>query len=315
MMKLLSVEGLYATYANAGKPVYALQGVSIVLQKGRSLGVVGESGAGKSTLALALLNLLPKETVFEGRILFKGKPLAESGPKQGNWRKIGAVFQRSIDSFSPVHTIGKTLTAVYRANYPRAGKKEARQAAERALELAQLPCKTMNQYSFELSGGMQQRAAAALGLVCRPEILIMDEATSALDALTQSQFLEELLQLEKQIDLTRIMITHDLSVVRQTCRQAAVMYAGRIVEEGPAESVFQKPEHPYTQALLRACPSLEGEKSGLRGVGGSPPDLTLPVSGCAFAPRCPQAREICRAQKPTLRKRQNEGAVYCHCKQ
>ncbi len=314
-MDLLSIEGMSVTYANAGRPVYALQDVSVSLQKGRSLGIVGESGSGKSTLALAVLGLLPQDAVRQGRVLFQGQPLPESGGRQGSWRQIGVVFQKSMGSFSPVHTIGKTLMAVYRANLPGAGKQEARQAAGQALELARLPRKTMDRYSFELSGGMQQRAAIALGLVCRPQVLLMDEATSALDASTQSQILGELLQLEQQIELTRVMITHDLSVVRQTCRQVAVLYAGQLAEEGPADLVFRQPEHPYTQALIRACPTLEGERSALKGIGGSLPDLTAPLPGCVFAPRCPRAREICHLQKPVPVRRQDEGAVCCHLTQ
>ncbi len=309
-MELLSIEKLSATYANAGRPVYAVQDVSIALRKGRSLGIVGESGSGKSTLALSLLGLLSKDAVLQGSILFQGQSLFKNG--RGNWRRIGAVFQKSMDSFSPVHTIGKTLTAVYRANYPDADKREAYLAAGQALELARLPQKTMRQYSFELSGGMQQRAAIALGVVCRPQILIMDEATSALDAATQAQILEELLQLEEQIDLTRIMITHDLSAVRQVCRQIAVFYAGRLAEEGPAESVLRQPEHPYTQALLQACPTLSGEKGGLRGIGGRPPDLTVLDPGCSFAHRCSRAQDICRMRKPANKKRRGEGVVSCH---
>lgn len=310
-MDLLSIEGMSVTYSNAGRPVYALQDVSVSLQKGRSLGIVGESGSGKSTLALAVLGLLPQDAVRQGRVLFQGQPLPE-GRRQGSWRQIGAVFQKSMGSFSPVHTIGKTLTAVYRANVSGSSKQEARQAAGQALELARLPQKTMDRYCFELSGGMQQRAAIALGLVCRPQALLMDEATSALDASTQSQILGELLQLAQQIELTRVMITHDLSVVRQTCRQMAVLYAGQLVEEGPVDSMFRQPEHPYTQALMKACPTLEGEKSALKSIDGSLPDLTAPLPGCVFAPRCPQAREICHIEKPAPVKRQDEGAVCCH---
>lgn len=311
-MDLLSIEGMSVTYANVDRPVYALQNVSVSLQKGRSLGIVGESGSGKSTLALAVLGLLPQDAVLQGSILFEGYPLPKDDNRQGSWRRIGAVFQKSAGSFSPVHTIGKTLMAVYRANIPGASKQEAQQAANQALEQARLPRKAMAQYSFELSGGMQQRAAIALGLVCRPQVLMMDEATSALDASTQSQILGELLQLEQQIELTRVMITHDLSVVRQTCRQVVVLYAGQLVEEGPTDLVFRQPEHPYTQALIGACPTLEREKSVLKGIGGSLPNLTAPLSGCVFAPRCPQAREFCHIQKPVLARRQDMGVVCCH---
>lgn len=311
---MLQIEDLSVTYQGSSGSVYAVRNLTLFIEEHQSLGIVGESGSGKSTVALAILGVLPPQAIRQGHIFYQGKELQQKqeGQEFSPWREIGAVFQKSMDSFSPIHKIGKTLTDVYRSNYPGQTKEQAVAVAKQMLQMAQLTEEAFERYPFELSGGMLQRAAIAMGLICRPKLLILDEATTALDVITQRQILEEMAEMEHALGLTRLVITHDLSVVRHSCKKIAIMYAGALMEEGPTNEVLKAPQHPYTQALFRAHPTWKGPKNALREIRGSLPDLTHQMEGCVFAPRCEQAQKICRMAQPPRRGRKGQGSVFCH---
>ncbi|MBQ9210634.1 MAG: ABC transporter ATP-binding protein [Clostridia bacterium] len=282
--------------------VHAVDGVSFPVEKGDSVGIVGESGSGKSTLGLALLRLLGEPTAeVRGEALLEGMDLltlAEKDLQELRWRRMAAVFQKSMNALSPVHKIGKQMADVYRVHHPEASREQAKQRALETLRQVNLAERVYTSYPHELSGGMMQRVSIALSLLNHPDLIIFDEATTALDVVTQGQILKEIQYLERELGLTRLMITHDISVVAASCSHVAVMYAGRLMEYGPTAKVLRSPRHPYTQGLLRAYPSLRGEKTGMQGIPGALPDLKEEIPGCVFAPRCPWATEDCRQRRP-----------------
>lgn len=302
MDAILDVKNLCVTYQNKERSVYAVQNASFSIEQGDSLGIVGESGSGKSTLAMAILNLHPKRTTsITGECWFLGKELLtldDDSWRELRWKNLAVVFQKAMSSLSPVHRISTQIEDIYREHEPKATKQEVR---DRALELFQvvgLPERVYKLYPHEMSGGMLQRVAIAISLLHQPELLIFDEATTALDVVTQGQILEEVVRLEKMFNTTRIMITHDMSVVATSCKKVAVMYAGQIVEMGLTAEVLKTPIHPYTQGLLQSFPTLRGERRELRSIPGSLPDLSVKVPGCVFAPRCRYADSRCREELP-----------------
>lgn len=301
-MKKLSVEDVSVTYHGKQKQVKAVDHVSFSIEAGESLGIIGESGSGKSTLINALLRLLPEKTAeVSGKILFDEDDLltcSENRLKKLRWKEIAVVFQKSMNSLSQIHTIGTQFEDVYRAHVPKAGKKEMQELICGLFEKVNLNPKIYHMYPFELSGGMQQRLNIALSIMFEPALLIMDEATTALDVVTQGQILEELMEMEKSMDTTRLMITHDLSVVAVSCRKIMVLYAGRLMEFGTVEDILKNPKHPYTQGLIQSFPSLYGEKKDLKSIPGILPDMSREHPGCIFAPRCPYADEQCRTVRP-----------------
>lgn len=300
--KVLSIEDLCVTYKNKQKQVYAVKNASFSINKGDALGIVGESGSGKSTLAMALLRLLPARTAaVSGKADFLGHDLLTIKDKELTeirWKELAVVFQKAMSSFSPVHRIGEQIEDIYRVHVPKAAKGEAKERAIELLKLVNLGDRVWRLYPHELSGGMLQRVAIAMSLLFNPRLLIMDEATTALDVVTQGQLLNEIKHMEETLDMTRIMITHDMSVVAASCNKVAVMYAGDIVEVGPVHKVLKTPAHPYTQGLLGSFPSLKGETRTLRAIPGSIPDLSKHYDECIFAPRCPHATDACRHGRP-----------------
>ena len=305
-MPLLEVRNVNVMFSSAGanpKRVAAVRGVSLTVDEQESVGIVGESGSGKSTLALAILRMLPGRTAqVEGEIRFDGIDLLalpeERMAAEIRWKRLSAVFQKSMNSLSPVHKIGAQMADIYRIHEPTVSKADVKRRMIELLEMVNLPARVYNQYPHELSGGMMQRVSIAMSLMHHPRLLIMDEATTALDVITQGQILDEIMELERTLRTTRIMITHDMSVVAYACKKVAVMYAGCLVEFGDVRTVLADPQHPYTQGLLATIPSLTGEKKLVRGIPGSIPDLSEPIRGCVFAPRCAHARDICRTQAP-----------------
>ena len=315
-MAYLEVRDVSVDYLMENSRVHAVDHVSFSVNKGDSVGIVGESGSGKSTLGLAMLRLLDgKAADVRGQCLLEGQDLLSLDEKQLHeirWRRLAAVFQKSMNALSPVHKIGRQMMDVYRTNHPETSKTQAKERVLTVLRQVNLADRVFSSYPHELSGGMMQRTAIALSLLNNPDLIIFDEATTALDVVTQGQILKEVQQLEKELGLTRLMITHDISVVAASCSHVAVMYAGRLMEYGPTSQVLRNPKHPYTQGLLRAYPSLKGEKTVLQGIPGTLPDLKSDMPGCAFAPRCPYVTALCRGTRPEMRSISSAWSVSCH---
>lgn len=317
-MALLELKNVNVRYIMKDKKVHACQHVSLEIEEQDSIGIVGESGSGKSTLASAVLRLLPHRiTQVDGEILYNGKDLLKLTKDEMDalrWTDLSIVFQKSMSALSPVHKVGAQMEDVYRVHFPNADKNEIKQRVYDLFKVVNLSDRVYELYPHELSGGMMQRVSIALSLLHNPRLLVLDEATTALDVVTQSQILCEIMSLEQNLNVTRIMITHDVSVVASTCKKIAVMYAGRLMESGETKDVLVNPQHPYTQGLLKSFPSFKGAKNDLRGIPGSLPDLSQEIPGCVFAPRCPFATEKCRTVEPELKTVNEKGnwKVACH---
>lgn len=317
-MALLELKNVNVRYIVKDKKVHACQHVSLEIEEQDSIGIVGESGSGKSTLASAVLRLLPHRiTQVDGEILYNGKDLLKLTKDEMDalrWTDLSIVFQKSMSALSPVHKVGAQMEDVYRVHFPNADKNEIKQRVYDLFKVVNLSDRVYELYPHELSGGMMQRVSIALSLLHNPRLLVLDEATTALDVVTQSQILREIMSLEQNLNVTRIMITHDVSVVASTCKKIAVMYAGRLMESGETKDVLVNPQHPYTQGLLKSFPSFKGAKNDLRGIPGSLPDLSQEIPGCVFAPRCPFATEKCRTVEPELKTINEKGnwKVACH---
>ena len=317
-MALLELKNVNVRYIMKDKKVHACQHVSLEIEEQDSIGIVGESGSGKSTLASAVLRLLPHRiTQVDGEILYNGKDLLKLTKDEMDalrWTDLSIVFQKSMSALSPVHKVGAQMEDVYRVHFPNADKNEIKQRVYDLFKVVNLSDRAYELYPHELSGGMMQRVSIALSLLHNPRLLVLDEATTALDVVTQSQILREIMSLEQNLNVTRIMITHDVSVVASTCKKIAVMYAGRLMESGETKDVLVNPQHPYTQGLLKSFPSFKGAKNDLRGIPGSLPDLSQEIPGCVFAPRCPFATEKCRTVEPELKTINEKGnwKVACH---
>ena len=316
MEHLLDVRDLSITYLNKSRNVQAVRHASFTIDRGDSLGLVGESGSGKSTLAMGMLRILPENSIeMTGSALFMGKDLISISHEEMNrlrWKEIAVVFQKAMNALSPVHRIGTQIEDIYRVHEPRATKAEIHDRTMELLRMVNMPERVYRLYPHEMSGGMLQRVAIVISLLHSPKLLVFDEATTALDVVTQGQILEEVVAMEKTIEMTRIMITHDVSVVASTCNKVAVMYAGQMLETGDVRDVLVHPKHPYTQGLMKSFPSFTGEKSELRGIPGSLPDLSVKPTGCVFAPRCPYATEQCRTCAPQMKTVGDKWNVACH---
>ncbi len=296
---LLEVENLVVNFYTRAGVVQASRGVSFKVGYGETLGIVGESGSGKSVSVQAVMGLISTPGQIEGGdIRFKGisllDPAGQKYVQKVRGKEISMIFQDPMTSLNPVLTIGTQIIEVLRHHM---GMDRAR-ARLRAMELLELvdinaPEKRLKQYPHELSGGMRQRVMISIALACEPQLIIADEPTTALDVTIQAQILDLLTDLQKRLNVSVILITHDLGVVAQLCHRVAVMYAGRIIEVGDADRVFADPIHPYTRGLMRATPSLTEVTERMVSIDGVPPDLISHLPGCAFSPRCDQAREGC----------------------
>jgi peptide/nickel transport system ATP-binding protein len=303
---MLSVRDLHITYHGHGGAVPAVRGVSFDLEKGGSLGLAGESGCGKSTLANSLLRLLPPTTEVTGDIVLDGKDvlaLSPGGLRAVRWTSGAIIFQGALHALNPVQTVGEQI-AEPMLIHETAGSERA--AEERVVDLlgrVGLGASRADSYPHQLSGGQRQRVLIAMALACDPHLLIADEPTTALDLMVQAQVLALLDDLKKERELTLMFITHDLSVLTYACERLAVMYAGRIVEEGPAWDVFENGSHPYTRALAAAFPTIGDRSSRMApaGLAGDPPTPGSLPEGCPFHPRCPLARDECLIAEPQLR--------------
>ena len=302
MSTLLEVNDLRTSFFTDAGEVKAVNGVSFSLDRGKVLGIVGESGSGKSVTAYSIMQILASRgKIVGGSIQLDGQELVGAGEKimrtvRGN--KVSIIFQDPMTSLNPTYTIGRQLMEAILLHTGRNKK----QAYSRAVEMLQLvninePEKRMKQYPFELSGGMRQRVMIAMALACEPDILIADEPTTALDVTIQAQILELMQDLQKELGMAIIMITHDLGVVAQMCDEVIVMYAGSICEQGTADEIFYNPKHEYTKGSLRSIPTETTNGKKLEPITGTPIDLLNMPEGCPFAPRCDAAMKICLCEK------------------
>lgn len=303
---MLSVRDLSVTYHGHGGEVPAVRGVNFDLEKGGSLGLAGESGCGKSTMANAILRLLPAGTEVTGEIVLDGKDvlaLSPGGLRALRWTAGAIVFQGALHALNPVQTVGEQIAEPMLIHKTVPDEAAGTRRVVELLDRVGLSATRAESFPHQLSGGQRQRVLIAMALACEPHLLIADEPTTALDLMVQAQVLALLDDLKEERDLTLMFITHDLSVLTYACRRLAVMYAGRIVEEGPAWEVFESASHPYTRALAAAFPTIGDRTSRMApaGLGGDPPTPGNLPQGCPFHPRCPLAHDACLPAEPELR--------------
>ena len=303
---LLKVENLEVSFITPQGTARAVDGLSFFLKEGESLGMVGESGCGKSVTALSLLKLIPHPPgkITAGKILWESSNLVqytESQMDKVRGKQISIIFQEPMTSLNPVFTVGFQISEMFRLQMGMS-KKESLEKSIEMLQLVNIPAaeKRVNEYPHELSGGMRQRVMIAMALSCRPRLLIADEPTTALDVTIQAQILELMQKLRQQMGMALLLITHDLGIVANTVDRIAVMYAGKIVEEGDVLSIFDNPQHPYTRGLLRAIPRMDLGQERLFEITGTVPSLYRLPKGCNFYPRCTQHKERCKLEEPNM---------------
>ena len=307
MEVLLEVKDLRTYYHTYSRTVPAADDVNFVVHRGEVVGLVGESGCGKSTVARSVVGLIDKTytSIESGQILFNGKDLTKATKQElcdirGN--RISMIFQDPFVSLSPVYTVGDQIFEVMKAHNPKLKKKDARSAILALMQKVGIPSPELriNDYPYQMSGGMQQRIMIAIALACNPDILIADEPTTALDVTVQAQVLDLMRELKDEYQMSVILISHNLGVVASMCDRIMVMYGGVVVEEGSSVDIFKDPRHPYTQGLLASIPSIAEDKEELYSIPGTVPTFTAPVTCCRFADRCAYACEKCTCAEPPL---------------
>ncbi|MEV6008889.1 ABC transporter ATP-binding protein [Streptomyces sp. NPDC051976] len=300
-MPLLDVQDLTIEYGTARGAVTALDEVSLQVEAGEFLGIVGESGCGKSTLLFGVAQLLsPPAAVTGGSVRFDGRELVGASVRDLNalrWSRISVVMQSAMNALSPVKTVGSQYRDVLRAHrYDGDWPSRSREV----LELVGVDPVHLSSYPHQLSGGMRQRAMIAMALLFTPDLILMDEPTSALDVVAQRSLMVQIKELQRELGFAVVFVTHDMSLVSHFSDRLVVMYGGQIAETGPTRAVFDTPRHPYSAGLLDAFPSIRGSRVRLTGIPGAPPDLASPPPGCRFAPRCPSSSDICAEGRPPL---------------
>ena len=300
--KLLEIKDLHVHYVSDGETVRAVNGISFYIERGETLGLVGETGAGKSTTALAILNMLPQyvSRVPQGEILVDGDNVLTMKPRELQrlrGSKVSMVFQDPMSSLNPVYRVGDQIAEVLKIHKRAKGKKELREMVGKILEMVGIPAERQDEYPHQFSGGMKQRVMIAIAIACQPELLIADEPTTALDVTIQAQVLDMMQELKDNLDSSILLITHDLGVVAAFCDRVAIMYAGEIVEQGTLEDIFdtERPHHPYTIGLFGSIPNLEVKTDRLHPIDGLMPDPTALPEGCKFNPRCPKSCAQCQS--------------------
>ena len=313
-MALLSVQDLSVHYFTRKGAVRAVENVSVELEQDKTLGLIGESGCGKSTMVSALMRFItPPGRIVSGKIIFKDRDIvriSDEEMRKLRGKKIAMVFQAAQNALNPVLNIGKQIAEEI-LEHENVSREEAWHRAKKQLELVGIDGNRIKSYPHEFSGGMKQRVMIAIATACDPELLILDEPVTGLDVIVQRQLLVLVTDLRTKIRLPIIFITHDLSVITETCDIVAVMYAGKIVEEASTVELYQEPLHPYSQLLISSYPSIKGAKRTLKSIPGAPPDLVELPAGCAFHPRCPYAMDICRKEEPMLQIKDGH-RVACH---
>ena len=312
---ILNIKDLVVHYETEDGVVEAVNGIDIQLKKKMALGLVGETGAGKTTAALAMLRLVPDPpgVIKQGVIELDGENILTKSIKELEkirGKDISMIFQDPMTALNPVFTVGEQIAESIRL-HEDVTEAEANERAKQMLELVGIPGFRANEYPHQFSGGMKQRVVIAIALACHTKLLIADEPTTALDVTIQAQVLELMKKLKDEYDTAMIMITHDLGIVAEVCDEVAVMYAGRIIEKGTLEDVFNHTKHPYTEGLFNSLPNIEDRQARLKPIPGLMPDPTDLPKGCSFSPRCPYATDRCRECRPTPRKMSDTHLVEC----
>lgn len=315
-MTILDVQDLKAYYSVIKGDVKAVDDVRLQMDRGEALGLVGESGCGKTTLALAIMRLLPwNGRIAGGTIRLDGVDIVglddKTFDKEYRWKRMAYVFQGAMNALNPVFRVGDQIAEAITI-HEDVEKREAMERTRELFSLVGIDPDRVTSYPHELSGGMKQRAMIAMALACNPDFIIADEPTTALDVIVQAQTLQVINELRKKLGLTMMLITHDLSVVAQTCTTCAIMYAGNIVEYADIETIFKEPSHPYTKALISAFPSIKEDRRELNSIAGVPPNLLDPPTGCRFNPRCLRRMDICTKEKPEYTELGEKHLAACH---
>ncbi len=314
-MALLTVKGLKVAFETREGIVRAVDGIDFSLGEGESLGLAGESGCGKTTAALSVMRLLPKNgRIVEGTIDYMGYNLTTLTPNQLRgirWRHISIIFQGAMNALNPVKKVGDQIAEPI-ILHEKVDEEVANKRVRELLEMVGIRRDRAGEYPHEFSGGMRQRVMIAMALACNPRIVIADEPVTALDVMIQAQILELLEKLKRELDLSMILISHDLSVMAETCDSMAIMYAGKIVEEGPVREVYKQPKHPYTKDLIRAFPDIEGSQELPGYIPGLLPSLIDPPKGCRFHPRCKFAWQKCVDEEPAFAETGPHHLAACH---
>lgn len=318
MQNLIEIKNLNVEYYKGGQTIPAVRGVDLAIKPGEIIGLVGESGCGKSTIALSLMRLIPPRQgqITGGQILFSDQDIVkmtedECRDYRGN--KIGMVFQEAFSSLNPVFRVGAQVKEAIQLHNPDFSSQKSRNRAIEALQLVNIPqpAERYDAYPHQLSGGMQQRVMMAMALACHPQLLIADEPTTALDVTIQAQILELLVKFRKDLNMSILLITHNLAIVSQIADTVAIMYAGQIVELGPQEKIFAHPLHPYTVGLLNSVPDIETKNERLVQISGQIPDPADLPKGCPFNPRCPDVMETCRRMDAIMVEMEEQHFVQC----
>jgi len=314
--RLLEVKDLRTYFKITAGEVKAVDGVSFFLNHSESIGLVGESGCGKTTTALSTIRLLPDNGyIHSGQILFEGRDitnLPEKELRDFRWAQASMIFQGAMNALNPVQKVSSQIAEAILL-HERVSRNEAMDRVKNLFELVGIDVKRVNAYPHEFSGGMRQRAIIAMALACNPKLVIGDEPTTALDVMVQAQIIDLINNLRSKLNMSMLMITHDLSIITETCDRIAVMYAGKIVEYGKTDVVVRKTLHPYTDKLIHAFPNIYQPRVMVESIPGDPPDLFNPPPGCRFSERCEHAvKGLCDCKEPTLVDMGGEHFVACH---
>lgn len=314
-MAMLEVTDLRTYFTTMEGTVQAVDGVTFTVEEGEAMGLAGESGCGKTTAALSIMRLLPSNGYIKtGKIIFNGKNIVTLNPvklRKTRWKEMSIIFQGAMNALNPVKRVGDQITEpiMLHENVTEAA---AIKRTKELFELVGISPDRINEYPHEFSGGMRQRVMIAMALACWPKLIIADEPTTALDVMIQAQIIRLLKNLQKELSLGFIMISHDLSVLAETCEKLCIMYAGKIVEKGTSVHVFKNPRHPYTRGLVAAFPNIKGVKFMPEPIPGNPPNLIHPPKGCRFYERCKYKVDSCNETEPILFEIEPGHFVACH---
>lgn len=312
----LEIEDLSVEFRTRNRTVYAVNGLDLKIKKGQTLGLVGETGAGKTTTGLAILNLIqsPPGVITGGKIMVDGKSVLDMNERQlqaMRGKTVSMIFQDPMTALNPVLTVERQISEVVE-KHEKLSRSQALEKAREMLELVGIPSERGKEYPHQFSGGMKQRVIIAITLACNPELLIADEPTTALDVTIQAQVLDLMKHLREKNGTSMLMITHDLGIVAEVCDCVSVVYAGRVVEHGTLEDIFDHTLHPYTKGLFNSLPNMEDRGTRLKPIPGLMPDPSRLPKGCAFADRCEYATDRCFQERPAVIHRTEEHLVACH---